>query len=39
MQRYVDEGRVAGIVTCVSRNGVVAHLEEFGKADAEAGRR
>ena len=38
MQRYVDEGRVAGIVTCVSRNGVVAHLEEFGKADAEAGR-
>jgi len=38
MQRYVDEGRVAGIVTCVSRNGVVAHLEAFGKADAEAGR-
>ncbi|MBP1620110.1 MAG: hypothetical protein H6Q02_877, partial [Acidobacteria bacterium] len=38
MQRYVDEGRVAGIVTCVARNGVVAHLEAFGKADVEAGR-
>jgi len=38
MQQYVDEGRVAGIVTYVSRNGRVAHLEAFGKADVEAGR-
>jgi CubicO group peptidase (beta-lactamase class C family) len=38
MQRYVDEGRVAGIVTYVARNGRVAHLEAFGKADIEAGR-
>jgi len=38
MQRYVDEGRVAGIVTYVARNGRVAHLEAFGKADVESGR-
>ena len=38
MQRVVDEGRVSGIVTYVARNGRVAHLEAFGKADVEAGR-
>jgi CubicO group peptidase (beta-lactamase class C family) len=38
MQRYVDEGKVAGIVTYVARNGRVAHLEAFGKADVEASR-
>jgi CubicO group peptidase (beta-lactamase class C family) len=38
MQQYVDEGRVSGIVTYVARNGRVAHLEAFGKADVEAGR-
>jgi CubicO group peptidase (beta-lactamase class C family) len=37
MQQYVDEGRVAGLVTYVSRNGRVAHHEAFGKADVEAG--
>jgi CubicO group peptidase (beta-lactamase class C family) len=37
MQEYVDEGRVAGVVTYVARNGRVAHLEAFGKADVEAG--
>ena len=37
MQQYVDEGRVAGVVTYVARNGRVAHLEAFGKADVEAG--
>jgi CubicO group peptidase (beta-lactamase class C family) len=37
MQQFVDEGRVAGIVTYVARNGRVAHLEAFGKADVEAG--
>jgi len=35
MQQYVDEGRVAGIVTYVARNGRVAHHEAFGKADIE----
>jgi CubicO group peptidase (beta-lactamase class C family) len=37
MQQYVDEGRVAGLVTYVARNGRVAHHEAFGKADVEAG--
>jgi CubicO group peptidase (beta-lactamase class C family) len=36
MQRLVDEGRVAGVVTYVARNGRVAHLEAFGKSDVEA---
>jgi CubicO group peptidase (beta-lactamase class C family) len=38
MQQYVDQGRVAGLVTYVARNGRVAHHEAFGKADIEAGR-
>jgi len=38
MQQYVDEGKVAGLVTYVARGGRVAHLEAFGKADVEAGR-
>ena len=38
MQQYVDEGRIAGVVTYVARNGRVADLEAFGKADVEAGR-
>ena len=38
MQRYVDDGRVAGIVTLVARNGRLAHLEAYGKADVEQAR-
>ena len=38
MQRYVDEGKVAGLVMLVSRNGRVVHHEAFGKADVEAAR-
>ncbi|HEX9190030.1 MAG TPA: serine hydrolase domain-containing protein, partial [Vicinamibacteria bacterium] len=38
MQQYVDEGKVAGIVTYIARSGRVAHLQAFGKADVEAGR-
>jgi len=38
MQRYVDEGRIAGLVTLVSRNGRVVQLEAYGKADVEASR-
>jgi CubicO group peptidase (beta-lactamase class C family) len=38
MQRYVDEGRVAGLVTYVSRSGRVVQHEAFGKADVEAAR-
>jgi CubicO group peptidase (beta-lactamase class C family) len=37
MQRYVDDGRVPGLVTYVARGGQVAHLEAFGKADIESG--
>jgi len=39
MQRYVDSGRVAGVVTLVARHGRVAHLGAYGWADREAGRR
>jgi CubicO group peptidase (beta-lactamase class C family) len=36
MKRYVDDGRIAGVVTLVARGGRVAHLEAFGQADREA---
>ena len=36
MKRYVDDGRVAGVVVLVGRGGRVAHLEAFGQADREA---
>ncbi len=38
MQRYVDEGRVAGLVSYVARSGRIVHHEAFGKADLEAAR-
>ena len=37
MKRYVDDGRVAGVVTLVARGGRIAHLEAVGQADREAG--
>jgi CubicO group peptidase (beta-lactamase class C family) len=37
VQQYVDAGRIAGVVTLVARGGKVAHLESFGKMDAERG--
>ncbi len=36
MQEYVDQGRIAGVVTYVARNGRVAELDAFGKSDVEA---
>ena len=39
MQRYVDSGRVAGVVTLVARHGRVAQVRAYGWADREAGRR
>jgi CubicO group peptidase (beta-lactamase class C family) len=36
MQQYVDQGRVAGVVTYIARNGRVAELDAFGKSDVEA---
>ncbi len=35
MQRYVDELKLAGILTLVARRGKVAHFETFGMADIE----
>ncbi len=35
MQRAVDQGRAAGIVTLVARKGKVAHFESFGQLDRE----
>jgi CubicO group peptidase (beta-lactamase class C family) len=36
MKQYVDDGRIAGVVTLVARGGRVAHLEAVGLADREA---
>jgi CubicO group peptidase (beta-lactamase class C family) len=36
MQQYVDQGRIAGVVTYVARNGRVAQREAFGRSDIEA---
>ncbi len=35
MQRYVDQGKLAGLLTLVARQGKVAHLERFGMMDVE----
>ena len=37
MQRYVDEGRLGGVVTLVARGGKVAHFQAFGKLDPATG--
>ncbi|MGI5917038.1 MAG: serine hydrolase domain-containing protein [Anaerolineae bacterium] len=39
MRRYIDEGKLAGILTAVYRHGRLAHLHCQGMADIEAGRR
>ena len=36
LQRYVDDGNIAGVVTLVMRNGVVVHQSAVGWADKEA---
>lgn len=36
-QSYVDDGRLAGVLTMVSRRGQVVHCESIGSADVEAG--
>ena len=38
MQRYVDEKRLAGVITLVARRGAVVHLGKCGMADIEAGK-
>jgi CubicO group peptidase (beta-lactamase class C family) len=37
MQRYVDEGKLAGMVTLLARRGAVVHFERFGLQDVRAG--
>jgi CubicO group peptidase (beta-lactamase class C family) len=37
MQRYVDQGKLGGVVTLVARNGKVAYLQSFGKLDPKTG--
>jgi CubicO group peptidase (beta-lactamase class C family) len=36
MKQYVDDGRIAGVVTLVARGGRIAHLEAVGLADRES---
>lgn len=38
MQQYVDENKLAGIITLIARHGQVAHFGMVGMADREAGR-
>jgi len=38
MQRYVDQGKLAGIITHVARHGKLAHLGRFGFMDVQAAR-
>jgi CubicO group peptidase (beta-lactamase class C family) len=37
MQRYVDEGRLGGVVALVARSGKVAYLQAFGTLDPRTG--
>lgn len=37
MQRHIDEGNVAGVVTIVARRGRIAHFEAQGSMDIDAG--
>ncbi len=36
MQRYIDDGKLAGIIATVARRGQTAYLEKFGMMDIEA---
>lgn len=38
MQKYVDDGQLAGMSTKVARRGQTVHLEKFGLMDIEAGK-
>ena len=37
MQRYVDDGKLAGIITLVARHGKIVHFEQVGKLDLQTG--
>ena len=36
MQRYVDDGKLAGMIATVARRGQTVYLEKFGMMDIEA---
>lgn len=38
MQRYVDEGKLAGLITTVARRGRTVHYKTYGMMDREAGK-
>ncbi len=38
MQRFVDEGQFAGILTMIARQGQMVHCESVGMRDLEAGK-
>ena len=37
LQRYVDEGKIAGIQTLIAREGKIVHFEQIGKLDLDTG--
>jgi len=39
MKDYVENDKLAGIVTLVARKGKIAHFESFGYADIESGKK
>ena len=38
VERYIDEGKFAGVITLVARQGKVAHFECMGMMDLESGK-
>ena len=38
MQAYVDQGKLAGMITAIARRGHVAHMCKYGMMDIEAGK-
>lgn len=38
LHRYIDDGRVAGMITLIARHGRVVHAEAYGEMDIEAHR-
>ncbi|MFT4720434.1 MAG: CubicO group peptidase (beta-lactamase class C family) [Candidatus Azotimanducaceae bacterium] len=37
MQRYIDDNKLAGIVTLIARNGKIVHFEKVGKLNSDTG--
>jgi CubicO group peptidase (beta-lactamase class C family) len=39
MQRYVDEGELAGVQTLIARNGKIVHFDQVGKLNLDTGQK